>query len=79
MQIQTTQLKKSLSQFGLNPTDWKIRFFEESSALIQNNQDKEIVMIGHLKKIKISRSNQSLEKGLFDEQIVFQDLQLLPF
>ena len=40
------QLKKDLSQFGLNPTDWQIKTQRSGKVFFCNRKEREFVLLG---------------------------------
>ncbi len=48
------QLKQKLNQFGLNPIDWSLNFYQKNYALITNTEENDFQFIG---KINAAKTN----------------------
>ena len=48
------QLKQNLNQFGLNPLNWSLSFYQKNYVLITNTDENEFQFIG---KINAAKTN----------------------
>ena len=48
------ELKQNLNQFGLNPLNWSLNFYQKNYALITNTDENDFQFIG---KINAARTN----------------------